>query len=98
MDGCKIENQFIPYIEMDVLIMENIYHLRKTDKINYYVNTKVNKEINQNTYKRCTAHYLKIIEDKDFLIKNVFKYSKNIIINYPIPFDRIINNAKEITT
>ena len=95
MDGCKIENQFIPYIEMDVLIMENIYHLRKTDKINYYVNTKVNKEINQHTYKRCTAHYLKIIEDKDFLIKNVFKYSKNIIINYPIPFDRIINNAKE---
>ena len=93
MDGCKIENQFIPYIDMDVILMENIYHLRKTDKLSSYLITKANKEINADTYKKCTEHYNQLLEDKEFLIKNVFKYTKNKMINFPIPFDRIINNA-----
>ena len=93
MDGCKIENQYIPYIEMDILIMENIYHLRKIDKLNSYLTTKANKEIKLETFKRCTEHYNKIIEDKNFLIKYVFNLKKTKSINYPIPFDRIINNA-----
>ena len=92
MDGCKIENQYIPYIDMDVLIMENIYHLRKVDKLSLYLTTKANKEVSLETYKRCTKHFNQIVEDKDFLIKNVFNYKKTKIINYPIPFDRIINN------
>jgi len=93
MDGCKIENQFIPYIDMDVIVMENMYHLRKTDKLSSYLVTKANKEINAETYKRCTEHFNQLLEDKDFLIKKIFKYTKNKMINFPIPFDRIINNA-----
>ncbi len=93
MDGCKIENQFIPYIDMDVIVMENMYHLRKTDKLSSYLVTKANKEINAETYKRCTEHFNQLLEDKEFLIKKTFKYTKNKMINFPIPFDRIINNA-----
>jgi DNA-directed RNA polymerase II subunit RPB1 len=93
MDGCKIENQYIPYIDMDVILMENIYHLKKTDKLSSYLVTKANKEINAETYKKCTEHYNQLLEDKEFLIKKTFKYTKNKMINFPIPFDRIINNA-----
>ena len=93
MDGCKIENQFIPYIEQDVLLMENIYHLRKTDKLNLYLTTKAYKTITQESYKRCSEHFKQIVDDKDFLIKEVFNYTKSKMINYPIPFDRIINNS-----
>jgi DNA-directed RNA polymerase II subunit RPB1 len=93
MDGCKIESQYIPIIDMDVIIIENIYHLRKTDKIMTYLTTKAYKEVNANTYKRCTKHYQNILEDKEFLIKKIFNSSKNKNINYPIPFDRIINNV-----
>jgi len=93
MDGCKIENQYIPYIDMDVLIMENIYHLRKVDKLSLYLTTKASKEINAETYNKCTNHFNQLLEDKDFLIKNIFNYKKNKVINFPIPFDRIINNA-----
>jgi DNA-directed RNA polymerase II subunit RPB1 len=93
MDGCKIENQYISYMDMDPLVMENVFHLRKNDKLNNYLTTKANKEVLENTYKRCTEHYKNLVEDKDYLLKYIFNYKKNKSINYPIPFDRIINNA-----
>ena len=93
MDGCKIENQYLSYIDMDSLIMENIFHLRKNDKLSTYLTAKANKEVLAETYTRCSKHYNEILEDKDYLIKNIFKFKKNKSINYPIPFDRIINNA-----
>ena len=92
MDGCKIENQFISYIDMDPLIMENIFHLRKNDKLSTYLTAKANKEVLVNTYTKCIEYYNKIVDDRDYLIKYIFNY-KNKSINYPIPFDRIINNA-----
>ena len=92
MDGCKIENQYISYMDMDPLVMENVFHLRKNDKLNNYLTTKANKEVLENTYKRCTEYYEKMVEDKEYLLKYIFNYKKNKSINYPIPFDRIINN------
>jgi len=93
MDGCKIENQYISYIDMDPLIIENIFHLRKNDKLSTYLSTKANKEVLANTYTKCTQYFNDIVNDKDYLIKYIFNYSKNKSINYPIPFSRIINNA-----
>ena len=93
MDGCKIENQFIPTIEMTYLKMEEEYNLTETDKINIYLTEEANKEITLDTYKRCSKHFEELLEDKMFIITKVNKNKKNSKITYPIPFNRLINTA-----
>ena len=93
MDGCKIETHYIPTIDMHTIDIELNYHLREGDRLQYHLVDKAYKEINLQTYERCTQHYKQIIEDKFFLINNVFNGSKTTSIKYPIPFERIIKNA-----
>jgi DNA-directed RNA polymerase II subunit RPB1 len=93
MDGCKIESHFIPTIDMHTIDIELNYHIRENDRLQYHLTSNAYKEIKLDTYKRCTEHYNQILEDKVFLIHNVFKDSKTTSIKYPIPFDRIIKNA-----
>jgi DNA-directed RNA polymerase II subunit RPB1 len=93
MDGCKIEVQHIPTIDMDMILIDQEYHLRENDKINLHITENALKEITNDTYKRCTEHYEKILDDKHFLVKYIFNDKKNKFINYPIPFDRLIKTA-----
>ena len=67
--------------------------MRKNDKLSTYLTTKANKVVLVSTYTRCSEYYNKILDDRDYLIKYIFNYNKNKSINYPIPFNRIINNA-----
>jgi len=57
MDGCKIEKQFLPTIEMNYLKMEEEYNLSEIDKLNNYLTAEAIKEINLETYKRCYEHF-----------------------------------------
>ena len=93
MDGCKIEVQHVPTIDMDMLLIDQEYHLRDTDKIHLHITENALKEITNDTYKRCTDHYEKILDDKHFLVKHIFNDKKNKFINYPIPFDRLVKTA-----
>lgn len=93
MDGTKIELQYVPTIDMDLLSIEQEYLLRDSDKIDVHLTENAFKEINSDTYKRCEEHYNLILDDKYFLIKYVFNDRKNKFINYPIPFDRLIKTA-----
>jgi DNA-directed RNA polymerase II subunit RPB1 len=93
MDGCKIENQFLPTIEMSYMKMEEEYNLTPIDKIENYLIDDVKKEINLDTYKRCKNHFLRLVDDKMFMIVKVNNYNKNSKIKYPIPFNRIITTA-----
>jgi DNA-directed RNA polymerase II subunit RPB1 len=93
MDGCKIESQYISTIDMHIIDIEQNYHLRESDKLQYHLTENAYNDITNNTYKRCTEHYQQIVADKLFIIDNVFKGNKNTSIKYPIPFDRIIKNA-----
>jgi len=93
MDGCKIETQIIPTINMDILQIEQEYHLRESDKLKLFTTDATYKSITPNTYKRCNEHFKNLLEDKEFLIKYIFNNTKNKIINYPIPFDRIIKTS-----
>ncbi len=93
MDGCKIESHFIPTIDMHTIEIELNYHIRENDRLQHHLTSNAYKEIKLDTYKRCTEHYNQILEDKVFLIHNVFKDSKTTSIKYPIPFDRIIKTA-----
>ena len=93
MDGCKIETQLIPTVEMKFMDMEIKYNLTSKDKIELYLTEDAKKTITKNTYDRCKEHFKLLVEDKLFIINKVNKNRKNAIINYPIPFNRIIKNS-----
>jgi DNA-directed RNA polymerase beta' subunit len=93
MDGCKIETQMIPTIDKEVLEIDHEYHLKPSDNIQLHMTEDAAKSIDAATYKKSTELFDSILDDKYFLIKNVFNGEKNKIISYPIPFDRIINTA-----
>jgi len=95
MDGCKIELQIIPIIDKTYLEIDQEYHLKSSDNIQLHITEDASKTITEDTYKRCTTHFEELMDDKHFLIKYVFNGEKNKIINYPIPFDRIINTASK---
>jgi len=95
MDGCKIESQFIPTIEMNIIEIEQKYNISKKDRINNHMTATAYKTVTTETYDRCNKHYNHIIEDKMFIINDVNGGIKNAVIKYPIPFHRIINNASE---
>ena len=78
---------------MHTIDIELNYHIRENDRLQHHLTSNAYKEIKLDTYKRCTEHYNQILEDKVFLIHNVFKDSKTTSIKYPIPFDRIIKTA-----
>jgi DNA-directed RNA polymerase beta' subunit len=91
MDGTKIETQFLPTIEMSYFKMEEEYNLTEIDNIQIYLTPEATKEISGDTYKRCSEHFKDLINDKMFIITKVNKFRKNSRLNYPIPFNRIIN-------
>ena len=93
MDGCKIETQLIPTIDMKFLEMENKYNLTSNDNLQIYLTKTAYKEITKNTYERCKEHFKRLVDDKNFIINKVNKNKKGSIINYPIPFNRIIKNC-----
>jgi DNA-directed RNA polymerase beta' subunit len=93
MDGCKIETQLIPTIEMKFLDIEVKYNLTTADRLDIYLTSEANKTITKNTFDRCKEHFKLLIADKNFLITKVNKNRKNSIINYPIPFNRIIKTC-----
>jgi DNA-directed RNA polymerase beta' subunit len=93
MDGSKIESQYIPTIEMHTMEIEMNYNLRESDRLKHHLMDSAYTELTKNTYARCMQHYKDIMQDKFFLINEVFKGSKTTTIKYPIPFDRIIKNA-----
>jgi DNA-directed RNA polymerase beta' subunit len=93
MDGCKIETQLIPTIEMRFLDMEVKYNLTTADKLESYLTPEANKKITKQTFERCKEHFKSLVEDKNFIITKVNKNKKCSIINYPIPFNRIIKTC-----
>jgi len=68
-------------------------NLKSTDNINVHITEDALKSINEKTYARCNEHFEKMIEDKLFLINKIFNRDKKNVINYPIPFSRIITTA-----
>ena len=93
MDGCKIETQFIPTIEMNYMTMEAEYNITEADKLNIYLTKEAFTDISAETYKRCNEHFKDLINDKMFIIEKVNRNKKNSKINYPIPFNRLINTT-----
>ena len=95
IEGTKVENQRISYIDMNVIEIEAVHHLRKDDPVELFMTTEAISEMAPEVFKRLTAHYEAIVEDRIYLITKIFKNEKQGKISYPIPFDRIIKTALE---
>lgn len=94
MDGTKIEKQFLPYIDMNIVEMDIHYHLRPDDPLNMYLTEDAMKQLKGTDWiKRCTDHFNQLDADRHFLITTVFKGLKQDKIEYPIAFERIITTA-----
>lgn len=95
IDGIKIENQYIPYISMNLIDMDIKYNLRPEEKLELYLTEDAMKEMmNEGEWmKDSQEYYEQLQDDRQYLIHNIFRDEKVDKIQYPIPFDRIIRNA-----
>jgi DNA-directed RNA polymerase beta' subunit len=94
MDGTKLEQQQIPYIQQSLLEMDHQYHLRKGELPEIFFTKDAYTEIQKSDWEeRSTEHYKKMVEDREFLITKVFKNMLNGSVIYPIPFKRLIRTA-----
>lgn len=96
VDGTKIENQYLPYINMNMIEMDAKYHLRADDQFKLYLTQEGMKQLQAEDWvKAADAHFEALIADRLFLIQDVFRGQNQDRIQYPIPFERIIKTAMQ---
>ena len=95
MDATKIESQPLPYIELDYAGMKKAYHLDK-ESAELYMTANAFDKLKPGWEDRCEAHFRQVLEDREFMIKDVFKKAKETSIMYPVSFMRMINNARAL--
>ena len=95
IDGTKIENQYIPYISMNLIEIDIAYNIRPEDPLELHTTPEAFAEIGKDTkwLEKSKRYFNDILDDRMYLIKNIFKGEDNNKIQYPIPFERIIGNA-----
>ena len=97
MDSIKIEKQKLNYINMNLEELMNNYLFTKNDDLEYILNNDLYLKIkneNDTYWERFDKHFNEILNEREFMIKNIFKNLYEDQIYYPISFYRIINNTK----
>lgn len=96
MEGTKIEQQIIPYIDMDIIGMYSTYNITPDVSMKMFLTNSayaLYKKEPKDWFSNMKEHFDDIVKDREFLVKKIFKYQQNNKIQYPIPFSRIISNA-----
>uniref|UniRef100_A0A6C0D8U3 DNA-directed RNA polymerase n=1 Tax=viral metagenome TaxID=1070528 RepID=A0A6C0D8U3_9ZZZZ len=99
IDPVKVENQPLPLVGMSI---QDIYaHYNIPDEAGkmkmlsqFFLKntmTKYKKELKE-TQERCKKYTDMMIQNRDSIIKNVFKYKGDSVVNCPVAFAYIINN------
>ena len=95
MDASKIESQPLYYLEMDMKDLIKTYKIVDIQSIsNYMSDEAISQMTSDDCLDRCHKHFDKIIEDREFLINDVFDKKKESSIMYPVSFMRMINIVK----
>ena len=96
----KIERQELPSINMNNDQLRNNYLISPLENWVKYLDPirvknfeKLNDEQRKNFYSRMCAHYQQILADRNYMIENVYKFTKKNIIFHPVNVSRIITNA-----
>ena len=93
-DGSKVETQELPIIDMNMIDMVHNYLLRKEDELSVYMLKGVVDKITKDTFNSLNELFKEICEDREEIIIKVFDGFKKTDILYPIPFKRILLDAK----
>ena len=97
MDPTKIESQSLPYIEKDFAQLRDTYLLTEQDAPD--MKMLVDDDIlsaflgAKDWQDKMRAHFDKVVEDREFIIRDIFKNTLETTIMYPVSFQRIITNA-----
>lgn len=94
MDPIKIESQSLPYIDMDLQKLQKEYLLTANDDFQHLLDPEVLSSLKGNWEAPFKTHFNTILEDREFMIMQIFKGKQNNSFMYPVSFTRIINNAK----
>mgnify|MGYP001314247726 CR=1 FL=1 len=94
----KLENHGLPFIGMEPSELQETYLLKENDIIKNIFQKKVFEQTikSKETFDRCLKHYKEILEDRHYLITEVFKCKDESRVLYPISIKRIITNAISI--
>jgi DNA-directed RNA polymerase beta' subunit/intein/homing endonuclease len=97
MEGTKIEKQLVPTIDKNIFEIDADYHLRTRDPLDIHLAPEAMEAMKTEGpwAARATAHFEKLLEDRAYLIEQVFRGEKNNKVYYPIPFERIIKTVHE---
>lgn len=95
MDPTKIENQNIPYIEMDYTKLRATYLLTSADDLTTFLNNETLAEFKATKDWESTmeSHFKQVVADREYMIKEIFKSRYETSIMYPVSFHRIITSA-----
>lgn len=98
MNAIKLENQKLPFIDMNLKELEDAYLFRIDDCIKNLFKKKVYAKLNDNRdwENECYEHYKDILKDRTFIISEMFNNTHESSVLYPISLKRILNNAKNL--
>lgn len=95
MDGSKIEKHDIQFVKMNYVELAYNYLLTENDELDVHMlKDAIKKTTAPNVITKLQKLFEEICLDREELIVNVFKNKDIDTILYPIPFDRILNDAK----
>lgn len=97
-DTIKVENQHIPLTGMsleDIYLHYDMMLEDKTSKLAYtkQTATRITKQMNE-TRKKCLEYIEQAIEDREELMRRVFKYKNDNEVKCPVAFHYIISNIQ----
>lgn len=98
MDATKLESQPLPFIDMDHVRLRKEYLITEADVFNHILAPTALDDMKgyPDWLKRSEEHFKQLLEDREFMIRDIFGNKKETSIMYPVSFMRIINNNKSL--
>ena len=99
MDACKVESQIISTIDMDIDTIHREYMISDdATELKYLVREDIINNIVKDTdfKKDMRAHVDQLIQDRHFVINNMFKGEHEHTVMYPVSLFRILTNASAL--
>ena len=96
MDPTKIESQSLPFVKMDYSKLKKVYLLNEDDNLKNMLEADVVDSLysTKNWQEKFAQHFQEVLDDREFIMKNILEKEQSTSIMYPVSFDRITKNAK----
>ncbi len=96
MDPTKIESQPLPFVKMDYSKLKKTYLLTEDDDLKNILDADTLESFykNKNWQEKFAKHFQEILDEREYVMKNILAKDQGTSIMYPVSFDRITKNAK----